>query len=157
MALWPDVHIINEHPRHLQSQEIVKRANGILQINLGKWIEDNQTSNWTEGLPLIIYAMNIQTSCATGKSPYFLVFEQEPVQHFSILEDYTIKHTLPCKVIEELPNKMYCLQCKNGIINTTFNANELMPLGSNKYEELEVCKNNVISVREVARVQSIST
>ncbi|CAG8819524.1 3801_t:CDS:1, partial [Cetraspora pellucida] len=67
------------------------------------------------------------------------------------------RHTLPCKVIKELPNKMYHLQYKNGIIDTTFNANELMPLGSNKYEELEVCKNNVISVQKAARMQSMST
>ncbi|CAG8683538.1 14631_t:CDS:2, partial [Cetraspora pellucida] len=171
-------------------------------------------------------AMNIQTSHMTGKSPYSLVFGQDPVQHFSILEDlyyndknivneedlpsnffedseealpniqshhqlsrkyanesfanyrermknqmlkknkhqleYAIneyvciaitkidhnnidQHTLPCKVIEELLNKMYCLQCKNGILNIAFNANELMPLEPTKYEELEVCENNAIS------------
>ncbi|CAG8842971.1 15748_t:CDS:2, partial [Racocetra persica] len=28
--------------------------------------------------------------------------------------------TLPCKVIEELPNQTYRLQCKNGILNTTY-------------------------------------
>ncbi|CAG8768189.1 5613_t:CDS:2, partial [Racocetra persica] len=66
------------------------------------------------------------------------------------------QHTLPCKVIEELPNKMYHLQCKNGILDVTFNANELMPLGPTKYEELEICENNVTSIREAARIQSMS-
>ncbi|CAG8826796.1 21202_t:CDS:1, partial [Cetraspora pellucida] len=38
-----------------------------------------------------------------------------------------------------------------------FNVNKLMSLGLTKYEELEVCKNNAISVCEAARMQSIST
>ncbi|CAG8765613.1 7982_t:CDS:1, partial [Cetraspora pellucida] len=32
-------------------------------------------------------AMNVQTGRATGKSPYTFVFGQDPVQHFSLLED----------------------------------------------------------------------
>ncbi|CAG8774329.1 210_t:CDS:2, partial [Cetraspora pellucida] len=67
IAFWPDTHIINRHLRHPQLQEI------------------------TEGLPLIIYTMNIQTNYATGKLPYSLVFGQELVQHFSILEDLYYK------------------------------------------------------------------
>ena len=54
MTLWPEVHIINGRPRHPQSQGLVERANGILQTKLGKWMEDNHTDNWMEGLPLII-------------------------------------------------------------------------------------------------------
>ena len=54
LTLWPEVHIINGRPRHPQSQGLVKRANGILQTKLGKWMEDNHTDNWMEGLPLII-------------------------------------------------------------------------------------------------------
>jgi transposase InsO family protein len=54
LTLWPEVHIINGRPRHPQSQGLVERANGILQTKLGKWMEDNNTDNWMEGLPLII-------------------------------------------------------------------------------------------------------
>ncbi|CAG8622260.1 11722_t:CDS:2, partial [Racocetra persica] len=87
LSLWPGVHIINGRSRHPESQGMVKRANGILQTKLGKWMEDNKTNNWTEGLPLIIHAMNTQTVHATGKSPYSLVFGQDPIKNFSILED----------------------------------------------------------------------
>ncbi|CAG8809791.1 22622_t:CDS:2, partial [Cetraspora pellucida] len=66
-------------------------------------------------------------------------------------------HTLPCKIIGELPNKTYHLQCKNGIINTTYCTNELIPLGLTEYEELNVCQDDVISVCEVARMQLMST
>ncbi|CAG8573700.1 4832_t:CDS:2, partial [Cetraspora pellucida] len=193
-------------------------------------------------------AMNIQTSRATGKSPYSLVFRQDPVKNFSIHEDlyqrnsysstsdqskllalnqeflkssvlsqsrsptpnqeislmlnqesttllqpesltlhqskplilnqhrssiinqednhplkYSIndyiciaipkidcnaidQSTLSCKVIEELPNETYRLQCKNGILDTTYNVNEIMSLELTEYEELEVCQDKINSV-----------
>ncbi|CAG8777413.1 14522_t:CDS:2, partial [Dentiscutata heterogama] len=46
------------------------------------------------------------------------------------------RYTLPCKIISELPDKMYHLQCKNRILDTTYGVNELMPLGPTSYEEL---------------------
>ncbi|CAG8569152.1 16335_t:CDS:2 [Cetraspora pellucida] len=52
---------------------------------------------------------------------------------------------------------MYYLQCKNEILDVTFNANEFIPLSLTKYEELEICENKVISVCEAARMQSMST
>ncbi|CAG8618742.1 14120_t:CDS:1 [Cetraspora pellucida] len=65
--------------------------------------------------------------------------------------------TLPCKVIEELPKETYRLQCKSGILETIYNANEIIPLGPLEYEELEVCQDKIISVQEAARMQSVST
>ncbi|CAG8528865.1 23085_t:CDS:1, partial [Cetraspora pellucida] len=47
---------------------------------------------------------------------------------------------------------MYYLQYKNSILNIAFNANKLMPLGPTKYEELEVCENNAISIHETINV-----
>ncbi|CAG8508936.1 1892_t:CDS:2, partial [Scutellospora calospora] len=98
MTLWPGVRIINGRPRHSQSQGLVERANGILQVKLGKWMEDNSTNNWTEGLPLIIRI------CPTGKSPYSLVFGQDPIQHFSILEDLNNQNIVD---EEELPDNFF--------------------------------------------------
>ncbi|CAG8629244.1 18993_t:CDS:2, partial [Racocetra persica] len=82
IAFWPGVYIINGCPRHPQLQGMVKRANGILQVKLRKWMEDNQTS----------------------KSPYSLVFGQEPVQHFSILKDLYYKNIID---EEELPDNFF--------------------------------------------------
>ncbi|CAG8499198.1 17356_t:CDS:2, partial [Racocetra fulgida] len=67
------------------------------------------------------------------------------------------QYTLPCKIIEELPNQTYRLQCKNGILDSTYCANEIMPLGLAIYEELEVCQEKTIGIREAARMQSTST
>jgi hypothetical protein len=63
---------------------------------------------------------------------------------------------LPCKVIEKCSNQTYKLQCKNGILDTTFSANELMPLGPTEYKELESCQSDIIGVREAAKKQSTS-
>ncbi|CAG8789945.1 10018_t:CDS:2, partial [Cetraspora pellucida] len=65
--------------------------------------------------------------------------------------------TLSCKIIKELPNEIYCLQCKNRILDTTFNVNEIMSLGPTKYKELEVCQDKIISIQEAAGMQSVST
>ncbi|CAG8600248.1 14210_t:CDS:1, partial [Cetraspora pellucida] len=64
---------------------------------------------------------------------------------------------LPCKVIEELSDKTYRLQCKSGILDIVYGVNEIMPLGPTEYEELKVCQDNIISLREAARMQSTST
>ncbi|PKC60878.1 hypothetical protein RhiirA1_467395 [Rhizophagus irregularis] len=53
-------------------------------------------------------------------------------------------------------DQTYKLQCKNGILDISFIANELMPLGPNEYRKLENCQSDIISVREAARMQSTS-
>ncbi|CAG8667591.1 4841_t:CDS:1, partial [Diversispora eburnea] len=45
IELWPSVTIINGRPRHPQSQELIERANGILEQKLGKWKEDTGRSD----------------------------------------------------------------------------------------------------------------
>ncbi|CAG8617751.1 3347_t:CDS:2 [Gigaspora rosea] len=42
LTIWPDVHIINGHPRHSQSQGLVERTNDILQQKVSKWMKDTQ-------------------------------------------------------------------------------------------------------------------
>ncbi|CAG8811535.1 26222_t:CDS:1, partial [Gigaspora rosea] len=40
--LGPTIQIINGRPRHPASQGLVEQANGILEIKLGKWMEDSK-------------------------------------------------------------------------------------------------------------------
>ncbi|CAG8773729.1 16242_t:CDS:1, partial [Dentiscutata heterogama] len=49
-------------------------------------------------------AMNIQTVRATGKSPYSLVFGQDPLKNFSILEDLYQKNVVD---EENLPDDFF--------------------------------------------------
>src|SRR5687767_13343978 len=52
-VLWPGLKIIHGWPRHPQTQGLIERSNAVLQSKLAKWMDDNQSDNWSEGLPLI--------------------------------------------------------------------------------------------------------
>ena len=58
--IWTDLLIIHGRPRHPRSQGCIERANGDLEIKLGKWIQDNQkgwsplSCVWYEYLSLIL-------------------------------------------------------------------------------------------------------
>ncbi|CAG8838762.1 7858_t:CDS:1, partial [Cetraspora pellucida] len=79
VSLWKGVHIINGHPHHLQSQGLVENANKTLKNTLSTWMEDNQQRDWSVGLPIVTYAMNIHHSRPTKYTPYELVFGQHPL------------------------------------------------------------------------------
>ncbi|CAH1264333.1 KRBA2 [Branchiostoma lanceolatum] len=92
---WPGLVIIHGRPRHPQSQGCVERANGDLQLKLGKWLEEHQDKGWAEGLQHVTYAINTSVSATTGKSPYAVVFGQSPRTHcaeLEILADQGIQH-----------------------------------------------------------------
>ena len=72
------IQVINGRPRHPQSQGMVAKANHILKDKIAAWRFDNQTSLWASSLPEVIVGMNSQWSHITGRSPYEIVFGQEP-------------------------------------------------------------------------------
>lgn len=41
-------------------------------------MDDHSTHHWSQGLPSVIYAINNRTTHTTKKTPYQLVFGQEP-------------------------------------------------------------------------------
>jgi hypothetical protein len=47
MTLWPDCKIVNNSPRHPQSQGSVERANADVEKMLGKWMTDHKTKGWS--------------------------------------------------------------------------------------------------------------
>jgi hypothetical protein len=44
----------------------------------GKWMDNHETTHWSEGLAPIIFAINTRTTATTKKMPYQLVFGQDP-------------------------------------------------------------------------------
>ncbi|CAG8604336.1 2482_t:CDS:2 [Cetraspora pellucida] len=49
------------------------------------------------------------------------------------------RQALPCKVIQKKPNcNFYQVGCKFGILNTWFSANELEPLGTDDFLDLDI-------------------
>ena len=85
-GLWPDMIIIHGRPRHPQSQGLIERGNGDLQLKLGKWMDTNGES-WSKGLRFVIHTINTSVSRITSKSPYEVVFGQTPHSDFHILEN----------------------------------------------------------------------
>ena len=68
----------------------------------------------------------------------------------------TDRPTLPCKIIKRIEDK-YQVGSKFGIIEVTYFAGELEPLGTIVFSELDEIPSNEISVREAARLQSIGS
>ena len=60
VGMWSETRIINGRPRYPQSQGLIERANGTLDVKLSTWIEDNNREDWSAGLPLAIckYCLN---------------------------------------------------------------------------------------------------
>ncbi|CAF1251292.1 unnamed protein product [Didymodactylos carnosus] len=56
--------------RHSQSQHCVERANGALTSALGKWMSDENSSHWSEGLLPVVYGINTRMSSTTKCTPY---------------------------------------------------------------------------------------
>lgn len=129
LKLWATIKIVNGRPRHPQSQGCVERGNKVLQERLGKWMAASNSTSWSTGLPivickyyvlfgaclpsniLIVYlfvfiyldTMNVTICRSTNCSPYKLVFGQDPLVRFALLDEME-RHTLSNE--EEVPNNL---------------------------------------------------
>ncbi|CAF3853491.1 unnamed protein product [Rotaria magnacalcarata] len=74
---------VHGRPRHPQSQGLIERTNAILTDALGKLMEDNSSNHWSLGLPCVIFRINIRSTHTTRKTPYQLVFGQNPRTNMS--------------------------------------------------------------------------
>ena len=59
--LWPGLVIVHGRPRRPQTQGCVERANGDLQIKLGKWL-DEHGGNWSTALKYVTHVINTSTA-----------------------------------------------------------------------------------------------
>eukprot|EP00731_Ephydatia_muelleri_P005378 Em0002g1554a len=71
--------LVSGRPRHPQSQGLVERAHQTLHKKMAAEISSSgmKTPPWSDWLPRIVYAMNIQVHDTTGASLYELVFSQK--------------------------------------------------------------------------------
>ena len=76
--IWLDLVIINGRPRHPQSQGLVERGNATLCDILGKFMADQNSSDWTMCLLPAVYAMNTSLARGVNTTPYEIVFGQKP-------------------------------------------------------------------------------
>ncbi|CAF1049911.1 unnamed protein product, partial [Didymodactylos carnosus] len=56
----------------------IERANGVLSIALGKWLDTNNSVHWSDGLLPVVYGINIRVSSTTKATPYEIMFGQRP-------------------------------------------------------------------------------
>ncbi|CAM4967610.1 unnamed protein product [Rotaria socialis] len=83
---WPGLLIINERPRHPQSQGLVERGNAVVQQLLGKWLDTNVTNDWPSELGPIMFSINTSVARTINPTPFEVVFGQQPRT-----DDYTWK------------------------------------------------------------------
>jgi hypothetical protein len=63
----------------------------------GKWMDDHSTHHWSEGLAPVIHAINTRTTHTTKKSPYQLVFGQQPrtnIHYWKSLHDAALTNDI---------------------------------------------------------------
>ncbi|CAM6086560.1 unnamed protein product [Calypogeia fissa] len=79
-------------PYNLKANGLTERANGIVCTILTKVVSAHK-SDWDKKLALAVYAYNIAEKSTTGKSPYFLVYGQNPlsIMELELETDRTIK------------------------------------------------------------------
>ncbi|CAF1480750.1 unnamed protein product [Didymodactylos carnosus] len=77
-TVFPNLCFIRGRPRHPQSQGCIERANGVLSLSLGKWLQTNNTTHWSEGLLPVVYGINTRTCDTTKATPYEIMFGQHP-------------------------------------------------------------------------------
>ncbi|CAF0983467.1 unnamed protein product [Didymodactylos carnosus] len=75
-TVFPNLCFIRGRPHHPQSQGCIERANGVLSLSLGKWLQTNNTTHWPEGLSPVVYGINTRTSDTTRATPYEIMFGQ---------------------------------------------------------------------------------
>ena len=62
-------------------------------MKLGKWV-DEDGEQWSKGLKFVVHAINTSTAKATGKTPYELVFGQQPREDFFTLQTLADQNVL---------------------------------------------------------------
>ncbi|CAF0825938.1 unnamed protein product, partial [Didymodactylos carnosus] len=88
----------------------VERANGVLTGALEKWIADEDSVHWSEGLLPVAYGINTRVSSVTKSTPYEILFGQKPrsdVEFLRVVKENNIldEDDLPGNVeeIDETP------------------------------------------------------
>jgi hypothetical protein len=65
--------------RHLESNGLVERANGIIMTGIMKSIFNQPRGNWPDELIKVVWSHNTTTSRSTGFTPFKLLFDDEAI------------------------------------------------------------------------------
>ncbi|CAG9577527.1 unnamed protein product [Danaus chrysippus] len=87
--------LVHGKPRHSQSQGSVERANQDIEKKLASWMQDNNTTNWSNGIRFVQFMKNRALHSGIKQSPYKAMFGIEP--RIGLMTS-----TLPRDVIEDI-------------------------------------------------------
>ena len=107
--LFPEIIFIRGRPRYPQSQGCIERANGVLCDSLGKWMDSNKSTHWSEGLLPVVYDINTRLSSVTSTTPYHVMFGQAPCLDSDF---WTLVKNTDVVDEEDLPEHVDNLQCE---------------------------------------------
>ena len=68
----------NSAPFHPQTNGLIERSGGTIKRALDKWMQQEATEEWADGLARITYQVNCTVSRATRRTPHELVFSARP-------------------------------------------------------------------------------
>lgn len=75
---WGMPRPVNSAPYRPQTNGLIERSGGTLQRALDKWMQQERTNEWVDGLSRITYQVNCTVSRATRRTPHELVFGWRP-------------------------------------------------------------------------------
>lgn len=78
LSFWPECKLVHGKPRHSQSQGSVERANQDIEKMLASWMQDNDTTNWSNGIRFVQFMKNRALHSGIKQSPYKAMFGIEP-------------------------------------------------------------------------------
>jgi hypothetical protein len=77
-SLWQELVIVHGRPRHPQSQGTVEGANADIKEMIISWMNDNDTTQWSEGLRVVQFQKNRSHHRVIDQPPYKALFGADP-------------------------------------------------------------------------------
>ena len=108
-ALFPEILFIRGRPRHLQRRGCIERAKEVLCDALGKWMDSNKSTHWSEGLLPLAYGINTRVSSVINTTPYRVMLGQACR---SDSDFWTLVENTDVIDEEDLPELVDDLQCE---------------------------------------------
>jgi transposase InsO family protein len=77
-SLWQELVFVHSRPNHPQSQDSVERANADIKEMIISWMNDNDTTQWSEGLRFVQFQKNRSHHRVIDQPPYKALFGADP-------------------------------------------------------------------------------
>ncbi|KAJ8652802.1 hypothetical protein O0I10_011541 [Lichtheimia ornata] len=121
---WPTLRFINGRPRHPQSQGLIERGNRTLVQKLNAWVSNQNATeedpkHWSEGLGMVVYAMNTSRTRVLRDTPYRYLYGQDPHPDDTVNQEYIDRplngqHVVDGEAVDAIPEMVEVYQSGEG-------------------------------------------